>query len=66
MVSQASFPRSVTLPQLPSPRVVSYELFIWYNAPLSKGLELNTRDFHPIRSRPCWAYMDAKGSIDAP
>ncbi|MFN7892134.1 MAG: hypothetical protein ACK5OC_17700, partial [Pirellula sp.] len=36
---------------------LSYELFIWYNAPLSKGLELNTRDFHPIRSRPCWAYL---------
>ena len=40
---------------------LSYELFIWYNAPLSKGLELNTRDFHPIRSRPCWAYMHASG-----
>ena len=25
--------------------------------PLSKVLELNTRDFHPIRSRPCWAYL---------
>jgi hypothetical protein len=36
---------------------LSYELFIWYNAPLLKGLELNTRDFHPIRSRPCWAYL---------
>ena len=37
--------------------LLSYELFIWYNAPLSKGLELNTRDFHLIRSRPCWAYL---------
>ena len=28
--SQASSPRSVTLPQLPSPRVISHELSIWY------------------------------------
>ena len=26
--------------------------------PLSKVLELNTLDFHPIRSRPCWAYVN--------
>ena len=42
---------------------LSYEIFIWYNAPLSKGLELNTRDFHPIRSRPCWAYLQTKCSV---
>ncbi|MFO0385134.1 MAG: hypothetical protein ACK506_25805, partial [Pirellula sp.] len=39
--------------------LLSYELFIWYDDSLPKVLELNTRDFHPIRSRPCWAYMDA-------
>ena len=46
MHSQASFPRSVTLTQLPSPSACSLEAFIWYTdlleVPISHmGLEPN-------------------------
>ena len=58
----ASSPRFVTSPQLPTPRVHSYELFIWYDD-LQEGLELNTGDLHPTTSRPCWAYMHAKPDL---
>ena len=30
--SQASFPRSVALPQLPSPRTFAWSVYIWYTA----------------------------------
>jgi hypothetical protein len=28
-----------------------------------EGLEQNTGDFHPTRSRPCWAYMHWSGGL---
>ena len=48
--SQASSPRSVTSPQLPSPRTnLCYELFIWYDDSLQKKPEL--RNCPDITSR---------------
>jgi hypothetical protein len=61
MHSQASFPRSVALAQLPSPSACSLEVVIWYTdlleIPIShRGLEPNA---HDGRTKA----MDAKCSI---
>ena len=43
--SQASSPRFVTSPQLPSPRTqFEFGFYIWYTAPGFKSLELSTGD----------------------
>ncbi len=53
--SQASSPRSVALPQLPSSSTLSIGVDIWY-AVLLEDSQSRTRDLHPIKSRPCRAY----------
>ena len=55
--SQASSPRFVASPQLPSPRTVFVRLSFGMLTPRKKP-ELSTGDFHPTRSRPCWAYCN--------
>ena len=43
--SQASFPRFITSPQLPSPRTkFEIRFYIWYHAPGFRLLELSTGD----------------------
>lgn len=62
-------------PRRSCPRLVLsfYELFIWYDDSLRRKPELSTGDFHPTRSRPCWAYCtrrtaqgDYKWKINSP
>ena len=70
--SQASSPRFVAWPQLPSPRT-KFEIgfYTWYTAPGFKitgtkyrGLIvccLRHQTTHPTTTRPCWAYMNRSG-----
>ena len=52
--SQASSPRVVTSPQLPSPGACFYDVFI--NELLKEIPKFDTGDLHPINSHPCRAY----------
>jgi len=63
MVSQASFPRSVTLPQLRScPHLVllSYELFIWYNDPLVERTGTKHTGLSPDKITPMLGVLAPK------
>jgi hypothetical protein len=52
--SQASFPRSVALPQLPSPRTCLVGLHLVSCPPINS--RFRPGDLHPTSSRPCRAY----------
>ena len=53
-ISQASFPRSITLPQLPSPCTSLRRKHLAYCLLIES--RFRTGDLHPTSSRPCWAY----------
>jgi len=53
--TQASSPRSVTSPQLPSSSTLSIGRFIWYTEFLETP-SLVQGTFTPLQSRPCRAY----------
>ena len=59
--SQASFPRSITLPQLPSPRT-SIDWLHWVYC-LQINSRFRTGDLHPTSSRPCWAYRSTRAAV---
>ncbi|MFT5524594.1 MAG: hypothetical protein ACI9HK_002549 [Pirellulaceae bacterium] len=56
--SQASSPRSVTLPQLPSSSTLPIGAIIWYTDRL-EAPSLVQGTFTPLQSRPCRAYTIA-------
>jgi hypothetical protein len=61
--SQASSPRFVASPQLPSPRTSLRKKHLAYC--LLTDSRFRTGDLHPTSSRPCWAYRVHRNSVRA-
>jgi hypothetical protein len=68
-IKRLVFPASAGLPRVGITTAADFwkgeprRAIFWYDDSLPKVLELNTRDLHPIRSRPYWAYLCTKGSV---